>query len=193
MTHHSQFKCVNVTSTVARASDRLPGDFSGPTSKYLFNSCGAETCASPGDPACQASQGSGAQTKQPVVKCAAQPSVLTGKVGWAVTKFQEYGPSNAGYSTTNYTSGCVNEDVETAPPSPIPSRYLSYLCPYPEYFNVSVADATKAAEQRTKSSSAFGRSSCANDLPNSLWAQPTERATLYWAFTANDTTYGFLR
>ena len=165
-------------------------DFSGPGSRYVFNRCGAETCASPGDPACQAAQGSGVQTKRPVVTCTAEPSVLTGKVGWAVTKFLEYGPSASGYATQSYQSGCVNEDVETTPPSPIPSRYLTYLCPYPEYFNVFSA---QGAAQRTKSSSAFGRMSCADDLPNYLWAQPTERATLLWGYSSSDTTSGFLR
>ncbi|MBX7096728.1 MAG: hypothetical protein K1X89_03360 [Myxococcaceae bacterium] len=186
MMHHSQFKCVNVTATpAANGYDRLTADL-GSSGTLVLNQCGARVCSSPTDPGCRTQQGAGAQTSRPVVDCKPVIPAVAGSVGFAAVKFQGYG---SGYSGPNYLGGCVSEDFETKALAPLNTAYQSWLCPYPEYNSMFSAP----ANQKPKVDSSFGRFSCYGDLPNFLWAPPTERATLRWAGSAADTTNGYLR
>lgn len=186
MTHHSQFKCVSVTSSPqANGFDKLTSDFNA-NGKYVLNQCSARFCQSPTDTNCRTQQGAGLQSPRPVVDCKPVIPAPAGAVGFAAVKFQGYG---SGYTPVSYQGGCVTEDIETAAVMPLNTAYLSYLCPYPEYNSLFSA----AVNQKPKVDAAFGRISCYNDLPNFMWANPVERATLRWASSPTDTASGFLR
>jgi hypothetical protein len=199
-THHSQFKCVNVTSTPANAFDHAQGDFAASNAttndKLVFNQCFAQPCSGP---SCRSSPGTGLQTAAPTVHCLAA-SPPAGAVGFAAVGFHGYAASGA-YTAQTYVNGCLAEDEETRtaitiPGASGPTAVRSYLCPYPEYCNTLFNDGTCSGAVG-RADPAFGRYSCYGTLANFLWcdgppANP-QRATLRWATGPSDTANGFLR
>jgi hypothetical protein len=191
MNHHSQFKCVSITSSpTANGVDRAPTDVSA-SGNLVLNQCAARPCASATDPTCSTSQGAGAQTRRPVMDCRAIVPGVAGSVGLAAVKYQPYGPSIAGYASSTYAGSCVNDDVEN---QLVTGPFLTWLCPEPEYSSVFSSAAGIAAAQKLKSDAAFGRFSCSGDLKAFLWAVAfTPRAELRWATGTTDTANGFFR
>jgi hypothetical protein len=188
MSHHSQFKCVNVLAGAVSNPmpyDRYPADFGVDSNLLTFNQCTARPCATPGDPGCSLPQGSGAQTRQPVIDCVAVASPPSGSAGFAAVNYRPYRMYPAPGSETEYLGspffyqgGCVNEDDDAWQP---------YLCPYPDFS--SIKDNTDRN---------FGRYSCYKYEPNFLWAgelpdggsNVTFRSNLYWAPDVRNSVWG---
>lgn len=184
MNHHSQFKCVLISSSATQAHERGLTEF-GSTGSLVFNRCAARPCSGV---ACRTVPGPGPQTLAPIIDCAVT-TPTAGEVGFVAMKYRPYGPSNAGYATTEYGGGCINEDVEWSHPT-----FGTYVCPGPEFLNVFSPGPVVPPLQRQNSNAAFGRYSCYGQLPNYLWAPGfSTRAELKWAVDANDTANGFLR
>lgn len=184
MTHHSQFKCVNIVTGVGMNSyDRTTTAFGNVNGLLTFNNCAARPCATPGDINCSSPQGMGTQTRQPVIDCKAQAGTgLSGSVGFAAVNYRPYRfqdtfyPGNA-YVDRFYKGGCVNEDDD----------WSSFLCPYPEFnLDKSLSDAK------------FGRYSCYKYGSNFMWAgtlpdggsNVSDRATLRWGTNMNSSVLG---
>ncbi len=165
MSHHSQFKCVNVTSQPpSKPYDRSLSSFSGASASFVLNACEARSCSAP---PCEESReifpGSGAF--EPVIDCTAQASATAGVVGFAAVR---YGTSGA------YAGGCIDED----------STWGSFLCPFPQY------TMTKAEADQS-----FGRFSCYGDPINFLWcSEPCvpQIATLHWTAKGSAASKGSL-
>lgn len=170
--HHSQFKCVNVTTSNVGGVNVSPNSFDGGLDGLTFNTCTAVAC-NPNDAACRTVPGSGLQTAQPVLRCAARVDPPTSSVGFAAVNFRSYGDTSFGYTRVAYTGGCVNEDAE----STIAGNYGSFVCPFPEF-----------SRRRPVAEAEFGRHSCYLYPANFLWsatfpdggANP-QRATLRWS------------
>ena len=123
MTAHSMFRCVSVVSQLDMNSqfyDTLNTRFGPGNGQLTFNTCTTVSCQ--GDGGCNVAQGTGAQTRQPIIDCTATTSPNLG-VGFALTNFRPDG---------GYISGCANEDTQ----------WGGYLCPYPTYsFNSTALEA----------------------------------------------------
>lgn len=192
--HHSQFKCVSISSSAPANNpasyEQPPAEFGGATNQYTFNACSALPCVA-GDASCRTQPGAGAQTSQPIIRCQARTTGITGgMVGFAAVNYRPYGfnfPSGAGANYTGqlYLGGCVAEDAETnlnAAGGGL-AAYRSYFCPYPEY-----------SMDRTRSDAAFGRHSCYGRGANFLWSGSTpQRATLKWNSNSTIGPNGVLR
>lgn len=164
MTHHSQYKCVNVVSVIdvnSKPFDTLDTRFNtaqdGGLNMLTLNTCAAAQCGDGG--VCTTAQGQGLQTSQPVLNCTARATATAGQVGFAAVNFK----------TGPYVGGCVNEDLVGAP------AWNTYLCPQPTYsLNAAAAEAN------------FGRYSCFGRPANFLWCgTPCNEtiSTLRWAPT----------
>jgi hypothetical protein len=132
MSHHSQFKCVVVSSSPSTTEPHLAAaDING--KNYVLNMC--RVSCPPGDPTCAAdcsglgcAASSGApqsapETNEPVLSCAAQASAADGQVGLVAVA---YGGG------TDYAKGCVNEwqPVSSVDPNREPLvRPWRSLCP----------------------------------------------------------------
>jgi hypothetical protein len=165
--HHSQFKCVNVTTSNPGGVNVAPGAFdAGVIDALVFNECRAVPCTA-GDASCRTLPGAGAQTASPLLRCVARTDPPTSSVGFAAVGYRPYGNASLGYSRSAYAGGCVTEDTESA----IAGSYQSYLCPFPEL-----------SREKARSDAAFGRHSCYRRPANFLWSGPTpQRATLRWS------------
>ena len=176
LNHHSQFKCVNVLTSLPLPNpyDHLSNEFGQANNQLTFQTCTARQCAAPGDINCSSPQGTSLepQTRQPVLDCT---GATVGNVGFAAVNYRPYSfasvPSLSVYDPSTeatYRGGCVNEDNE----------YGSYLCPSPEF-----------TLQRSLADAQFGRYSCYKYLSNFMWAGPlldggtntNDRSTLRWA------------
>lgn len=185
--HHSQFKCISVTSNVGPSGYEVGQAAVSETGDLVLNTCQARPCAGSADPACRTAPSTGLQTTHTVVDCQATVPGPVGVVGFAAVRFRPYGP---GYTSLPiYRGGCVNEEAETPALAPFDPSTFTWLCPYPEYFNTY---ANWVAKHGAVDSS-FGRFSCDGDLPNFLWADPIQRATLFWSTGPNDTQNGVWR
>ncbi len=179
--HHSQFKCVNVTTTAPGGINVPPASFGAGREQYVFNECVAVACGAD-ESTCRRGQGTGTQTAQPLLSCTPRLVPTAGQVGFAAVGYRPYGPTTSAGSTytapegLTYRGGCVNEDAESA----IAGAYLSYLCPFPEF-----------SLERARADVAYGRHSCYRRPANFLWSGPTpQRATLRWS--ASDAGVGTL-
>ncbi len=194
MMHHSQFKCVKVTSSPMTAYDQPLGAFATSTAAdggaLYFNDCRAVRCV--GDAGCSVMPGASTglpQTKEPVINCAARLGPMGG-VGFAAVGFRPYG-SGDGYGTIDapqygaggvYAGGCITEDTESALST---GTKRSYICPYPEFSMV-----------RTRSDATWGRHTCYGRPSNFLWCGTPcvpERATLRWSGPTVNPVNGVLR
>jgi len=159
MTHHSQYKCVNVVSTLnanSKAWDTLEARFVPGLNNLTFNECVARPCGTDGGCAGTfTTQGSGAQTLQPVIDCQPRAAAVSGQVGFAAVNFK----------TGAYQGGCVNEDT----------LFSTFLCPSPTY-----------SLDSTRLETNYGRYSCFGRPANFLWCgTPCNEtiSTLRWAPT----------
>lgn len=168
LNHHSQFKCMAITATATNPAYQLEPNLLGPIADnlYTFNVCGAAPCATPGDPACTRSLGTGAQSRQPHIECVAVPTA-SNTVGMVAVNFRP-GP---------YTRGCIDEDTALDYLSTGSSdTWKKYICPEPQY-------------QATYPNRSFGRYSCYNQPRNFLWAADSNDTgiwTLTWGPNANE-------
>lgn len=178
MGHHSQFKCVNISTTATGPRDHAPAAFEAfAHGRLTFNRCQAKACAAgSADPSCSMAQGPDGgvpQTRMPIIECQPQATAAAGSIGFAAVNYRPYKltpgageTSDAGvYPNNSYQGGCLNEDD---------NQHAEYLCPAPEFFMT-----------KGDSDQAFGRYSCYGKLSSFLWCcdgnnQPT-RSTLFWA------------
>lgn len=165
--HHSQFKCVNVTTSNLGGVNVAPGAFdAGIIDALVFNDCRAVPCTT-GDASCRTLPGAGAQTASPILRCVARTDPPSSSVGFAAVGYRPYGDAAQGYTRPAYAGGCVTEDAESS----ITGSYGSYVCPFPEF-----------SREKFRSDQAFGRHSCYLRPANFLWSGPTpQRATLRWS------------
>ena len=196
MTHHSQFKCVQVNAAQDFATP-VPDVLTSWTdaAPWILNDCRALPCA-PGSAACQKSAPGTLGMQSPVVQCTAKApgKPVSGQVGWAVRNFKPYGTSTAvgpvippavlanmsPATLGSYPGGCMDEDVEWVFADKDPSKpnlAQSNLCPYPTYLSSIVSTGTWAPtsfntinKQWTLMAEAFGRYSCFGQNQNFLWA-----------------------
>ncbi len=154
MLHHSQFKCVNVTSGTASG-------YGTAQKLQTLNRCWADTCDAGPCSTLPAGDAGLTQTRVPKLSCVAQPSATAGQVGFAAANFWPYGTqADAGYTEQQYQRGCVNEDT----------HFASYLCPRPEF-------------RPFRDDTSFGRYSCFGQRPSFLWCGSPcvpQRSTLFW-------------
>lgn len=194
MLHHSQFKCVKVTTSPTTAYDQRPEAFASAAAAdgglLYFNACVAAQCT--GDAGCRITPGASTglpQTDEPTINCRAQLGP-TGGVGFAAVGFRPYGVGE-GYTVSDppqygaggtYASGCITEDTESALTT---GTKRSYICPYPEFSMV-----------RTRSDATWGRHTCYGRPSNFLWCGTPcvpERATLRWSGPTVNPVNGVLR
>jgi hypothetical protein len=173
MNHHSQFKCVNLVPGLAVNNHDLTVTGAGTgVNQMTFNKCRARLCATSDGSDCSGAQGSGLQTRQPIIDCAAQSGGVAGSVDFAAVNYRPYGPSGQGYSPSegsSYRGGCVNED----------DTWAAFLCPYPQY-----------SLDKSLSNANFGRYSCYKFLPNFLWGDAGNQGAISTLRWGADTTNG---
>lgn len=119
MHHHSQFKCVRVTTAGTEDDAAARADFTG--GKLRMNTCTAQACAA-GDATCVESRRvvPAGKAVEPVIACTvAEAPPAVGDIGFASVEYRGYG---AGFGNTPYPGGCVNEDQE----------FRDILCPAPQ-------------------------------------------------------------
>ncbi len=188
MTHHSQFKCVQVQAQSVDFATPGPDPLTNLTyaAPWLLNDCKALKCGA-GNAACQKAAPGTLNMQSPVVQCTAKGpgTPVPGQVGWAVRTFKPYGlsvvfdnnaPSPKDLNT--YPGGCMDEDVEWSFADPDSAKNgvaQSSLCPYPAYFSSIVATGTWPTSnsipgQWVLIAQAFGRYSCFGQAQNFLWA-----------------------
>ncbi|MBT9558773.1 MAG: hypothetical protein IV100_22265 [Myxococcales bacterium] len=116
MTHHSQFRCVEVDDTASTVTPVIPTASFYPVyeGQYLFSQC--HVACQAGDTSCESDCTSGlcdtssvetdGLPSDPVLECEVDETPEAGQVGFAVALYQD--------SAGGYERGCINEWTPTA-------------------------------------------------------------------------------